>query len=72
MQSDTVLFKIYKLGDNKEHIFFNEFFIKLDEKIINISEQSQKPIFVALGAAHLVGEKSIVANLKKAGFRIQK
>ena len=36
MQSDTVLFKIYKVEDNKENIFFNDFFIKLDEKIINI------------------------------------
>jgi hypothetical protein len=32
MQSDTVLFKIY----NKENIFFKEYFIQLDEKIINI------------------------------------
>ena len=31
MQSDTVLFKIYK-----EHIFFKEYVLQLDEKIINI------------------------------------
>jgi hypothetical protein len=36
MQSDTVLFKIYKLGTNKEHIFLKEYVIQLDEKIINI------------------------------------
>ena len=36
MQSDTVLFKIYKIETNKEHIFFKEYVIQLDEKIINI------------------------------------
>lgn len=36
MESETVLFKIYKLGSDKEHIFFKEYLIHLDEKIINI------------------------------------
>ena len=36
MQSETVLFKIYKLGSDKEHIFFKEYVMQLDEKIINI------------------------------------
>ena len=36
MQSDTVLFKIYKVGNNKEKIFFKKYVIKKNKKIINI------------------------------------
>jgi len=36
MQSNTVLFKIYRVGDNKENIFFKEYTIELNKKIIDI------------------------------------
>ena len=40
----------------------------MTERIVNISDREDSPIFVAVGAAHLSGKDGIVSKLRDAGF----
>ncbi|WP_395010407.1 TraB/GumN family protein [Undibacterium sp.] len=40
------------------------------KKIIELSELSNGPVFVAIGAAHLSGENGVIARLEKSGFQL--
>ena len=47
----------------------------LDERNVKIAERSiaaanEKPVFVAVGASHLAGDKGLIAAFKKAGFKL--